>query len=90
MLTLSKYLFENQIEAVQEGIINEVQRVAGGDPRLYISQVNVYPQLNGMLIEKLPRCSSAIDSKMTLNFCLINDFILLTFSKFYLIDNFKF
>jgi phage baseplate assembly protein W len=45
------YLFENQIEAVQEGIINEVQRVAGGDPRIYISQVNVYPQLNGMLIE---------------------------------------
>ena len=45
------YLFENQIEAVQEGIVNEVQRVAGGDPRIYISQVNVYPQINGMLIE---------------------------------------
>jgi hypothetical protein len=28
-----------------------VQRVGGGDPRIYISQVNVYPQLNGMLIE---------------------------------------
>jgi phage baseplate assembly protein W len=45
------YLFENQIEAVQQGIINEVQRVAGGDPRIYISDVNVYPQDNGMLIE---------------------------------------
>lgn len=45
------YMFENQIEAVQEGIVNEVQRVAGGDPRIYISQINVYPQLNGMLIE---------------------------------------
>ena len=45
------YLFENQIEAVQQGIINEVQRVAGGDPRVYISNVNVYPQQNGMLIE---------------------------------------
>jgi phage baseplate assembly protein W len=45
------YLFENQIEAVQQGIIDEVQRVAGGDPRIYISQVNVYPQENGMLIE---------------------------------------
>ena len=45
------YLFENQIEAVQQGIIDEVQRVAGGDPRLYISNVNVYPQENGMLIE---------------------------------------
>ena len=45
------YLFENQIEAVQQGIINEVQRVAGGDPRIYISDVNVFPQQNGMLIE---------------------------------------
>jgi phage baseplate assembly protein W len=45
------YLFENQIDAVQQGIIDEVQRVAGGDPRIYISNVNVYPQENGMLIE---------------------------------------
>ena len=45
------YLFENQIEAVQQGIINEVQRVAGGDPRIYISDINVFPQQNGMLIE---------------------------------------
>lgn len=45
------YLFENQVEAVQQGIINEVQRVAGGDPRIYISQINVFPQMNGMLIE---------------------------------------
>jgi phage baseplate assembly protein W len=45
------YLFENQIEAVQQGIQTEIQRVAGGDPRIYISNVNVYPQLNGMLIE---------------------------------------
>ena len=45
------YLFENQIEAVQQGIINEVQRVAGGDPRIYIADVNVFPQQNGMLIE---------------------------------------
>lgn len=45
------YLFENQVEAVQQGIINEVQRVAGGDPRIYISQVNVFPQQNGILIE---------------------------------------
>ena len=45
------YLFENQVEAVQQGIQNEVQRVASGDPRVFISNVNVYPQQNGMLIE---------------------------------------
>ena len=48
---LWEYLFENQVEAVQQGIQNEVQRVAGGDPRIYISSVNVYPQENGMLLE---------------------------------------
>jgi phage baseplate assembly protein W len=48
---LWEYLFENQVESVQQGIQNEVQRVAGGDPRIYISNVNVYPQENGMLLE---------------------------------------
>jgi len=46
-----EYLFENQIQAVQQGIVDEVQRVAGADPRLFVNKVNVYPQLNGMLIE---------------------------------------
>lgn len=45
------YLFENQIEAVQQGIVNEIQRVAGGDPRIYISDINIFPEENGMLIE---------------------------------------
>ena len=48
---LWNYLFENQVDAVQQGIVNEVQRVAGGDPRIFISNINVYPQENGMLIE---------------------------------------
>jgi phage baseplate assembly protein W len=48
---LWEYLFENQIETVQQGIIQEVQRVAGGDPRIVVNSVNVYPQQNGMLLE---------------------------------------
>lgn len=48
---LWNYLFENQVDSVVEGITAEVQRVAGGDPRILISNVNVYPQQNGMLIE---------------------------------------
>ena len=44
-------LFENQTQETERAILNEVQRVAGGDPRIYISQVNIYPQLNGILIE---------------------------------------
>lgn len=45
------YLFENQVEQLQQQIRDEVQRVAGGDPRLIISDIQVFPQDNGMLIQ---------------------------------------
>jgi phage baseplate assembly protein W len=45
------FLFENQIEALQDSITQEVQRVAGGDPRIFISDIQTYPQNNGILIE---------------------------------------
>ena len=45
------FLFENQLEELQTSIITEVQRVAGGDPRIYISDTQVYPQENGILLE---------------------------------------
>jgi phage baseplate assembly protein W len=48
---LWSYLFENQTPAVLQGIQDEVQRVASGDPRIAIVQVNTFPQLNGILIE---------------------------------------
>jgi len=31
--------------------MQELQRVAGGDPRVYLSDIDIYPQDNGMLIE---------------------------------------
>jgi phage baseplate assembly protein W len=49
--SLWEYLFENQVEELQIQITNEVQRVAGGDPRIYINDVQMYPQENGLLIE---------------------------------------
>lgn len=45
------FLFENQLEDLQNSIVTEVQRVAGGDPRIYISDTQVFPQENGILIE---------------------------------------
>lgn len=45
------YLFEPQLEAVQTQITNEVKRVAAGDPRIYINDVQAYPQDNGILME---------------------------------------
>lgn len=45
------YIFENQTQETERAILNEVQRVAGGDPRLYIQNIEFFPQLNGILIQ---------------------------------------
>ena len=45
------YLFENQTQDTQNAIVNEIQRVAGGDPRVYISGIQMFPQENGILIQ---------------------------------------
>jgi phage baseplate assembly protein W len=44
-------LFENQTNETEAAITREIQRVAGGDPRLQISSIDVFPQENGMLIQ---------------------------------------
>jgi phage baseplate assembly protein W len=49
--TVWSYVFENQTPSTMSQIAAEIQRVAGGDPRLYISDIQVYPQENGVLIE---------------------------------------
>ena len=49
--TIWSYVFENQTETTETAILAEIQRVAGGDPRIYVTSANVYPQDNGLLIE---------------------------------------
>jgi phage baseplate assembly protein W len=49
--TIWSFIFENQTPETERGILAELQRVAGGDPRIYLSYASVYPQLNGILIE---------------------------------------
>lgn len=49
--TIWSYVFEPQTQKTQAEIVAEVQRVAGGDPRIYISDTQCYPQENGILIE---------------------------------------
>ncbi len=45
------YVFEPQSPETVQGITKELQRVSAGDPRIYISQVEVFPQQNGILIQ---------------------------------------
>ncbi len=44
-------LFENQTNETTQSIEREIQRVAGYDPRIQISNVEVFPQQNGILIQ---------------------------------------
>ena len=45
------YLFENQVESTERGMTAEIQRVAGGDPRIFVSSIDMFPQENGILIQ---------------------------------------
>lgn len=49
--TIWNYVFENQTPETETQMLQEMQRVAGGDPRIYLSSAQVYPQDNGILIE---------------------------------------
>jgi phage baseplate assembly protein W len=49
--TLWDNLFENQSPALVTAIENEIQRVAGYDPRIQIFDTQVFPQENGILIQ---------------------------------------
>ena len=49
--TVWNYVFEPQTQQTQQEVINEIQRVAGGDPRIFVSDLQCYPQENGLLIE---------------------------------------
>ena len=45
------YLFENQTTETLDAIYQEIQRVCAGDPRLFVSGIQVFPQQNGILIQ---------------------------------------
>jgi phage baseplate assembly protein W len=49
--TLWDLLFENQDQTTNAAIMREIQRVASGDPRVLISDMSIFPQENGILIE---------------------------------------
>ncbi len=45
------FVFEPQTQKTQQEVIKEIQRVAAGDPRIYVSDLQCYPQENGLLVE---------------------------------------
>jgi phage baseplate assembly protein W len=45
------FLFENQIQELQNNINSEIQRVVAQDPRITITSIQAFPQENGILIQ---------------------------------------
>lgn len=44
-------LFDTQSSETEQTITTEIQRVAGGDPRLQIVSTEIFPQENGILLQ---------------------------------------
>ena len=57
------FIFENQTTETEQAIYAEIQRVAGGDPRVFISDATMYPQANGLLIEVLVTVVPSTDAQ---------------------------
>ncbi len=49
--TMWNLIFEPQTEQTASLIIQEMQRIVGQDPRIYLTNAEAYPQINGILVE---------------------------------------
>lgn len=58
------FLFENQIEQLQRDIEREIQRIVGGDPRVQVDQLVVYPQNNGILVQLQVNTVGGVDAEL--------------------------
>lgn len=57
------YVFENQTQETITNLKQEIQRVCGGDPRLFVSEIDVFPQENGILIQLLVQVVPTTDAE---------------------------
>ena len=58
------YLFENQTQETLASVYNKIQRVVSGDPRVYVSSLQVFPQQNGLLIQLALATVAGQDAKL--------------------------
>jgi phage baseplate assembly protein W len=49
--TIYDFVFENQLQETERALSAEIQRVCGGDPRLFVNSLELFPQQNGILIQ---------------------------------------
>ena len=49
--TMWNLLFEPQTEQTASLVVEEMQRIVGQDPRIFLTSAEAYPQVNGILVE---------------------------------------
>jgi phage baseplate assembly protein W len=49
--TIWDFVFENQLQETERALLAEIQRVAGGDPRVFVSNIELFPQQHGILLQ---------------------------------------
>jgi phage baseplate assembly protein W len=49
--TIYDFVFENQLQETERALSAEIQRVCGGDPRVFVNSLELFPQQNGILIQ---------------------------------------
>lgn len=49
--TIWDNVFENQTQETLRNITTEIERVVGGDPRIQVANLELFPQKNGILIQ---------------------------------------
>ena len=45
------YVFENQTQETLRSLTTEIERIVGGDPRIQVANLQLFPQQNGILIQ---------------------------------------
>lgn len=61
--TIWSFVFENQSAETQNAILAEIERVVSQDPRIVVTQANIYPQENGLLIEVQIQTVGGVDAQ---------------------------
>lgn len=49
--TIWDNVFENQTQETLRNLTTEIERVVGGDPRIQVTNLELFPQQNGILIQ---------------------------------------
>ena len=62
--TIWSFVFENQGTDTTQAMLAEIQRVAGGDPRVSLQDAQIYPQQNGIRIELFVQAVNSSEAQL--------------------------